>query len=245
MAFAGTLLLSSSQARAAGDDDGKSKEWAARKACLAGDPAKGVELLAELFIDTRDATHIYNQARCFEQNHRYEDAISRYREFLKKSQDLSENDRADVQKQIAECQRYLQPGTVATPPTSATATPVADVTQSRPAATETQDGRGLRIAGIASGAVGLVAIGTAIYFYARAASLSDKITASKNSSASDFAAGKSAETMQWVFYSVGGAALATGAVLSYLGWRAAILGQTSVMPIAGPGLAGIAAEGAF
>jgi hypothetical protein len=142
--FAVGFLFLSPFARAAGD--GHAKERAARKACLAGDTAKGVALLAELFIDTRDATHIYNQARCFEQNHRYEDAISRYREFLKKSPRLSEKDRADVEKQIAECKGFLSPGAPITPivPNTAPATEVPTIAQPGPAAPT--DGRSLGIA---------------------------------------------------------------------------------------------------
>jgi tetratricopeptide (TPR) repeat protein len=206
-----------------------------------------VELLAELFIDTRDPNHIYNQARCFEQNHRYEDAVSRYREFLKKSPNLSANDRADVEKQIAECQGYLQPSaaTAKQVPVVAPAAVPAEVLVPGPAEAAASDGRGMRIAGLAVGAVGLASLGTAIYFYTRATSLSDKITNAKNSPASDFDAGKSAQTMQWVCYGVGIAALATGSVLYYLGWRAAGPGQTALVPVAGPGLAGLAAQGAF
>jgi len=103
----------------------------------------------------------------------------------------------------------------------------------------------MRIAGIACGAVGLASIGTAIYFYTRATSLSDTITTSDSPSASDYQSGKTAQTMQWVFYSVGAAALATGSVLYYLGWRAADSGQTAVAPMVGPGFAGLAAKGAF
>jgi hypothetical protein len=47
------------------------KEKAAKKACLAGDAAKGVEILAGLYVDTNDPTCIFNQGRCFEQTHRY------------------------------------------------------------------------------------------------------------------------------------------------------------------------------
>ena len=54
------------------------KERAARKACLGGDYAKGVSILSDLFLDTKDATFIYNQGRCLEQNGRFSDAILRF-----------------------------------------------------------------------------------------------------------------------------------------------------------------------
>jgi len=120
----GVLLFLASPAPAAGDNSAaKAKEKAARKACLAGDPATGVALLAELFVDTSDFNYIFNQARCFEQNHRYEDAISHFREFLKKAPNLSKDDRADVEKQIAECQGFLQPATGAPKPAPEAAAP--------------------------------------------------------------------------------------------------------------------------
>ena len=103
----------------------------------------------------------------------------------------------------------------------------------------------MRIAGIACGAVGLASIGTAIYFYTRATSLSDTITTSGSPSAGDYQSGKTAQTMQWVFYSVGAAALATGSVLYYLGWRAAEPRPTALIPMVGPSFAGLSAKGAF
>ena len=48
----------------------------AMKACLSGDYQKGVSILADLFVETGDATYLWNQGRCYEQNHRYEDAIA-------------------------------------------------------------------------------------------------------------------------------------------------------------------------
>jgi len=261
----GVLLLLASPARAAGEDSPvKAKEKVARKACLAGDPATGVALLAELFVDTSDFNYIFNQARCFEQNHRYEDAISRFREYLKKAPNLSKDDRADIEKQIAECQGFLQPGTGAPnpapgaaatapqpapaaappgPPSVAPATGVA--VTAPPGSAATSPGSGMRAAGIVFGAAGLVSIGAGVYFYTRATSLSDKISTSDSPSASDYQSGKTAQTMQWVFYGVGAAALATGSVLCYLGWSASGPGQTAVAPMVGPGFAGLAAKGAF
>ena len=146
-----------------------------------------------------------------------------------------------------------QPPVAMAPAPSLPPTPIAPVAASpapAPAAetvapAQTTAGQGMRFAGIACGAVGLASIGTAIYFYTRATSLSDKITSSDTPSASDYQSGKTAQTMQWVFYSVGTAALVTGSVLYYLGWRAAEPGQTAVAPMVGPGFAGLSAKGAF
>jgi len=100
------LLLYVSDARAG---DG-AQERAAKKACLIGDVAKGVEILTDLFIDTNDPTYIFNQGRCFEQNRRYEDAIARFREYLIKDKKASADERADAEKHIVDCQSYLTKG---------------------------------------------------------------------------------------------------------------------------------------
>ena len=104
-------------ARAAQARDGDAKERAAKTACLAGDYAKGVALLSELYVSTNDPAFIYNQGRCFEQNHRYEDAISRFREYLRVGKQISRSDKADTQKHVADCQALLaqQGGSPSTP----------------------------------------------------------------------------------------------------------------------------------
>jgi len=112
-------------------------------------------------------------------------------------------------------------------------------------ASGTTKGSGLRIAGIACVAVGLASIGTAIYYYTRATSLSDKVTSANPASPSDYEAGKDAQTMQWVFYSVGAGALATGAALYLLGYSQASSAQVGLAPLLGPRTAGLSARGGF
>ena len=74
------LVLATSPALAASR---QAQELTARTSCLSGDYAKGVAILSELFVDTKDATYIFNQGRCFEQNSRYQDAIARFQEYLR------------------------------------------------------------------------------------------------------------------------------------------------------------------
>ena len=262
-----SILLAAPLVHAAGKE---SKERAARKACLSGDYAKGIEILSDLFIDTLDANFIFNQARCFEQNNRYEEAVGRFREYLRKATALSPEDKADTEKHIADCQALLgqkgaaeakpEPAPPAPAPTTPSAAPspapaavppaapapeqVAVTSATQPAASP---GRGLRIAGIACGVVGVASVGTAIYYYTRAKSYSDKVSGQTTPNPSDESAGKHAQTMQWVFYSAGAAAIATGTVLYVLGWQAADASHpaANVAPMLGPGLAGISAQGAF
>jgi tetratricopeptide (TPR) repeat protein len=138
------------------------------------------------------------------------------------------------------------------PPAPSAAPPVAPAVslaqnaQPSPAPQTQSSGRRLRIAGIVCGAAGLASIGTAIYFYARAVSLSDRVSTSHTPD-SDYRSGKTAETMQWVFYSVGAGTLATGSILYFLGWRSTGGGPpaTAVAPMFGPGIAGLSAQGTF
>jgi tetratricopeptide (TPR) repeat protein len=94
-------------ARAAQAKDVDAKERAAKTACLSGDYVKGGDLLSELYVSTKNPVYVYNQGRCFEQNHRYEDAISRFREYLRVGKLGSKTDKVDVQKHISECEGLL------------------------------------------------------------------------------------------------------------------------------------------
>jgi hypothetical protein len=253
------IVLAAPLARAAGTE---AKERAARKACLSGDYAKGVEILSDLFIDTKDSTHIFNQARCFEQNSRFEEAISRFREYLRKATTISPDDKADAEKHITDCQALLGQKSAPEPkaepaaaapsapiPPPVAVLPVAPAPEQVAAANETSSpGRGLRIAGIACGVVGVASVGAGVYYYTQARSYSDKVSRQGlNPIPADQSAGKHAQTMQWVFYGAGAAAIATGTVLYVLGWPAADAGRSvaGVAPMFGPGVAGISAQGAF
>jgi hypothetical protein len=269
-----SVLLASSLAHATSRE---AKERAARKACLSGDYAKGVEILSDLFLDTNDATYIFNQARCFEQNNRCEEAIGPFLEYLRKARGLTTEDKADTERHIAGCQALLglktsptsagdgeiagtpkgeapapaassvtpSPPSLAAPPPPDAPEQVAAANTAQPAATHL--GSGLRIAGIACGAIGVVSVGTAIYYYTRAKSYSDKVSGQTVRNSSDLSAGRHAETMQWVFYSAGAAAIATGTLLYVLGWQATDAGRAvaGVAPLLGPGVAGISAQGVF
>jgi hypothetical protein len=100
--FAVTVLLAMApQARSA---DVETRQRAAKKACLLGDVDKGAEILADLFVETNDETYIYNQGRCFEQNGKNEQAVLRFKEYLRKAKNLRPADRDGVLKKIKELQ---------------------------------------------------------------------------------------------------------------------------------------------
>jgi hypothetical protein len=78
----------------------ESKERAAKKACLLGEVDKGAEILADLYVDTNDATYIYNQGRCFEQNGKNAQAVLRFKEYLRKAKNLKPEEREATLKKI-------------------------------------------------------------------------------------------------------------------------------------------------
>ena len=84
------------------------QERAARKACLNGDYAKGVSILSDLYIDSKDHTYIFNQGRCLEQNRRYADAAAKFEEYLTVAEGkLSAEDKTAAEKHLAFCKEKL------------------------------------------------------------------------------------------------------------------------------------------
>ncbi len=243
----------------------EARERAARKACLTADTAKGVELLADLFIDTGDFTYIFNQGRCFEQNRRYGDAIGRFREYLVKAAKLSDEDKADAEKHIEVCQSYLGQSEVAPVATPAPTTPVpqpnaklepafaavpqapvVSVVQAQPVSISSE-GSGLRIAGVVSASVGAAAVLTGALLSLKVNSMTSDLEKPYNYSRDTDSTRKEYKTLVWVGYGAGAACVAGGALLYYLGWRKAHRSQASLamVPVVSPGATGALLAGAF
>ncbi len=94
------VWLLPSGAMAKGKDDRDTRAKAAKKACLLGDVDKGAEILADLYVETNDPTFVYNQGRCFEQNGKNDQALLRFKEYERKAQGLSQDDREALRKKI-------------------------------------------------------------------------------------------------------------------------------------------------
>jgi hypothetical protein len=80
----------------------------ARKACLAGNVERGIQILAEIIVENGDANAVYNQARCYQQNGRSEEAVARFREYLRTAAELAPADRAQVERYISELDADLE-----------------------------------------------------------------------------------------------------------------------------------------
>src|SRR5262245_6286860 len=94
------LIAVSAVANAA--DSREAREREARKACFTGNVDRGVEILVDLYGETGHPNYIYNQARCFERNGKYDQALLSYEDYLRKAANLGDADRAQVEKSIAE-----------------------------------------------------------------------------------------------------------------------------------------------
>jgi len=240
-----------------------SKERAARKACLAGDYTAGVSILSDLFLDTKDPTYIYNQARCLQQNGRFADALFRFEEYVRVGANLSDPEKADAQKQIADCRARLGQrsgqGVMAAPPPAQAAGPATiqqPIQPAPPAAPsqpislqqsipqpEAKSGSGLRTAGILTTVVGGAALVAGVAFNLKVNSMASDFQNLNGYTDSKESDRKTFQTLGWVGFGVGAACIATGAVLYYLGVRA---GTTAPALALGPdGSVSAVVKGAF
>lgn len=229
------LCLQPSPSVAASRD---ARERAARTACLAGDYSKGIAILSELFVASNDATYIYNQGRCLEQNARYTEAIARFQEYLNVGRRLSERDKAETAKHIAFCETMLakqpqarvvapspEPVNVAQQePTPSPALPTETLVQRSPTSAPpgtalSSAGSKLRTTGLVLAGIGGAAVVAGVLLNLKVNGMADDFgtldgyTDAKESDRQNY------ETFGWVGYGVGGACLATGAVLYFLGRR--------------------------
>jgi hypothetical protein len=241
------------------------KEKVARTACLAGDYAKGVQLLSELFVDTKDPTFIFNQGRCFEQNRKYDDAIARFQEYLRAARKASKAEREEAQKHISDCQDLLakekaQAGAVApvvpvTPqvPAAPIPAPTATLAGAPPprestASPQSDSGAALRTAGIVAASIGGAGLVAGVVFNLKSNSLASDLKNTDGYTPTRESDRKTYRVLGWVGYGVGAAALATGAILYVLGLRSGGPTDHSTVafaPVLAPGQLGLGMKGAF
>jgi hypothetical protein len=233
-------------------------EKAAKKACITGDVSKGIDLLGDLYVETNDPTYVYNQGRCFEQNHRWEEAVDRFREYARKVPDLTAKDRAEVDGHIADCEaqhaKLAPPPVVAAPlplvaPTPAPSPAAVNLTAtSAPAAAE-RSGSRLRTAGIVTASVGVVALAGGMVCNLHANSLASDLDKPTGWDRGKASSRDTYETLSWIGYGVGAAALATGATLFFVGGRSNPTADASttvaLTPVLLPGFASLSLRGSY
>jgi hypothetical protein len=226
------VALAAGAARSAAAQDRDTRALEAKKACLGGHPDRGIELLADLYAETNDPTYIYNQGRCFEQNGRAGEAVTRFREYLRKAPGLPPDEKTQLSARIDELEaqaRAASPGTApaATAPAPAQAPGATAPASTAPGIALTApapgSARSYQLAGVVVGGVGVLAVAGGVVMGLRARSLSSQVTSDAfmkgTFSQSDYDAGRLAERLEWAGYGLGAAALVTGGFLYYWGVR--------------------------
>lgn len=266
-------LLVTVPALAAGKQALQSQEQAARKACLNGDYAKGTSILSDLFIQSGgNPIFVFNQARCFEQNRRYEDAVARFEEFLRTAEasraGLSQDDKSAAEKHIADCKRHMEQESnkTSSPLAQASSTPAPAIAPSAPAnqsqptdsmpfvaqpastPTSSNSRAGLRTAGIVTASVGGAALVAGILLNLHANSMaSDMENNIGGYTPSKNSSHDNYVTATWVSYGVGAACVATAAVLFGIGLRSkgSASNEVAIVPAVDGHQAGLALTGSF
>lgn len=80
----------------------------AMSACLSNNLEKGIGILAQLYAETQDALWVFNQARCYQQNNKLEDARTRFLEFRRKNRRKDKARDARAQEYVAEIEKELE-----------------------------------------------------------------------------------------------------------------------------------------
>lgn len=104
--------------------------------------------------------------------------------------------------------------------------------------------RKLRLAGLISGGVGVAGLGVGVVFHLRARSISEELSKPGITFDPDKeASGKSAERLMYVGYIAGGALIAGGAALYFLGRRGASSERVALVPAISQGSVGLVVTG--
>lgn len=226
LVLATTSLLSANPVLAESQDR-DAKERAASQACLSGDATRGVAILSELFLASGDATYIFNQGRCYELGKRYQEAVERFREYLRLEKHLSEADTADTQKHFADCQALL----AARQPVPRAPRQPAD----------------LRTMGMVVAGIGGVSLAAGIVLNLKANSVASSITPPNTFDRNTENRRQRYVVASWIGYGFGAMGLASGAFLYFASGRPRLGPKAGVelAPILSPGQAGAILKGEF
>jgi hypothetical protein len=236
----------------------KNQEKIARKACLTGDYAKGVSILADLFVETKDPVYIFNQGRCYEQNRRFEDALAKFEEYTRTPG--GKKDKAEAEQHIEQCKANIP----AEPPPPAPAPTTIIMQAPRPEPTETSGPAatvvetappvpgerrwGLVTTGIVSSVLGVGGLGAGLYFNLKANDAAKQVSTNPGSYEKNRKDESTFRKNAYIAYGVGAGCLVTGVVLIAVGAvRKAPSHTTDVAfaPSFGPGQVGAMLTGGF
>jgi tetratricopeptide (TPR) repeat protein len=247
------LIISSLPGIALAGD--KEQEKAAKKACATTDYKKGIDLLADLYVDSNNPTYVYNQGRCYEQNSQYGQAIERFREYLRKAPNLTPEAKTDVERHIEDCERLHAKSTTPAPvvfpvPTTTAPSPPAPPGEKPDVFTksmgQSENGVGQRLAGFITTTAGVAILASGFAFNLLHESMVNQQNTGQFSRSREEKLG-TYETLAWVGYGVGTAAIVTGGALWFWGRTASGNDAKGIAlhPIYAPGAAGVRLQGMF
>ena len=197
-------------------------------------------LWAELYGLAGDPIDLWNAAVCqyhLAQSHQAtpDQALALLQQY-RDSPNVPDEKKAKAQRYIDEMTvlKQQQTAVAAAPVPAPVATTSAPVPLPGPAPLPETDGSTLRMAAWTTGGVGVAALMAGIYFSVRTHSLNNKVTSEMTFDPSDDSAGHQAETLQFVMYGVGAAAVATAGVLYYYGSRHHEPPSLALVPAVGP-----------
>lgn len=235
---------------------------AGTKAYNLGHFDQAITSFEKAYDEDPQAILLFNIAQSHRQLGNAERALFFYRRYLEAAPDAK--NRAEVEGRMTEMQAKLdrvQPAPVVPgapsptpPPVTADAKPrtepptVAPTTEPEPVVQEqsptSSPGRPLRLGAYIAAGVGVAALATGAIFGNMAKSAGDTQSKAAVYDHDADQAGKTKETMQYVFYGVGGAAIATAAVLWVLDMKRQPE-QVAIVPVLTAGTTGLAARMAF
>ena len=100
------LLAGAAAAQTAPGDAADPRNLEAKKACASGHTQRAIEMLADYYAETGDSMALFNQGRCYQQNELPEQALGRFKEFLRKSDNRER--RQEAGRHIAELEAEVQ-----------------------------------------------------------------------------------------------------------------------------------------
>ena len=256
-------LARPSQAEPRGKPSAEAHYKKGMKAYTLGHFTEAIEEFEKAYEVRAEPIFLYNIAQSHRQSDSPQRAIFFYRRYLEAQPDAK--NRSEIEQRIKDMQAQLDAKAEIAPPTPPPIPAPQPVAPSMPAATPVvvepvpviqeqaqperaqTTGRGLRIAGIGIGAAGVAGVVTGIVLGLHASSLYKE--ANTPGSPYDYTKDQSSRTfrtLEWVSFGVGGAAIATGAVLYYFGASAKPAATSvAVTPFLAPGAGGAAISGRF
>jgi hypothetical protein len=137
-----------------------------------------------------------------------------------------------------------------TPVQAQVSPPAVDVVAAASPAPPASGGSGLRMAGIVTGAAGVVALGVGVLCNRKVNSLTDELNTLRQNGGwnqGKESSRNSYETLGWIGYGVGAAALATGTTLYIVGAsrKTETTSTVALVPVIFPGIASVSLQGRY